>query len=148
MAMTCTLLIHGQDSKSPISAPSMSTFSKSMESIPVSSIAVSIVMARTRWGAVLDYFESALGMGVGCAERNFSILPAEGGLDGSDHFVGSCISDQGGKIRRLGLNRNNSRRRVLEGKRNSSDADVRASVHDGVRVKIRDPGIIGFGSKD
>jgi len=87
-------------------------------------------------------------MSIGWAERNLSVLSPQGSLNWSDRFVGSCISDQGGEVRGLGLNRDDSRARVLESEQNTSHADMSAGIHDGTGAEIRYPGIIRLALED
>lgn len=87
-------------------------------------------------------------MGVGCAQGNLAVLSPEGSLDRRDRLVGSCVSDQCLEVRGLGLNRNDSRRRVLEREQNACHADMSADVHDRVGAKIRYTRIIRFALED
>ena len=87
-------------------------------------------------------------MCVGCAEGNLAVLSPKGSLDRRDRLIGSCVSGQCLEVRGLGLNRNDSRRRVLEREQDARHADMSADVHDRIRAKIRYTRIIRFASED
>lgn len=64
--------------------------------------------------AILDDLKGSLGMGFGRTERNLSVLSPESSLNRNDRLVGGRISDQCREVRALGLDSNDSRRRVFE----------------------------------
>ena len=87
-------------------------------------------------------------MGVGCAQGNLAVLSPEGSPYRRDGPVGSCVSDQCREVRGLGLNSNDSGRRVLEREQNACHPDMSANVHDRVGAKSQDAWIIRLALED